>query len=126
MSFSRLLTSRRFLMALAVCLSLQCTIALAINYDFIHRSPLNYFTEKDLAIANEKALEVLESGTDGETYEWRNEATGSHGSYTLLETAERNGKRCRRVRVYDVGGPAEMTTSHTVCREADGDWKILR
>ena len=45
----------------------------ALNYQFMHRSPLSYFTEQDLEISNAVALEMLNSGADGEVFEWRNE-----------------------------------------------------
>lgn len=120
------MVGRNTRIALAAALALQCAGAYAINYDFMHQSPATYFTEEDHAIANAKALEILESGTDGETYEWRNEATGNHGTYTIRKTVEKDGQRCRSVTVYDAGGPAEMTTTHSACRGPDGEWKILR
>ena len=109
-----------FLLACAV------PVAHALNYQFMHRSPLSYFTEEDLEIANARAVEMLDSGVDGETYEWRNEDTGNHGSYTIRKTFEKEGRRCRTVTVHDVGGPAEMTTTHTACVESNGEWMILK
>ena len=119
--------SRRVRIAIAACvLTLMSFAAQALNYQFMHRSPISYFTQEDLAIANAKALEILDAGADGETSEWRNDASGNHGSYTIRKTFQKDGQPCRTVTVHDVGGPAEMTTTHTACKDTDGEWKILK
>ncbi|MEO9901735.1 MULTISPECIES: hypothetical protein [Alphaproteobacteria] len=85
-------------------------------------------TIEDLEIQNKVGLELLNSGKEGDSAEWSNPQTKSHGTITLRDAFEYNGMKCRRAEMETT--PKGLTThtvwyKHGVCAVPGEGWKYL-
>ena len=101
-------------------------LASAANLNFTYRGPAGYMNEADWEMFRAEAAKMLNDGEDGVTYTWTNQDTGTSGSFTPEETTEENGQPCRIVTVTLEAGPAEGRQVMTVCKQPEGDWRIVR
>jgi hypothetical protein len=74
--------------------------ASAFITDFLDKSPMAYFTDKDRELLNAASIKAL-NGVDGSTTDWENPDSTHRGSVTPLKTYERNGKPCRAVKYHN-------------------------
>lgn len=59
----------------------------------------------------------------GETIEWRNPETGSHGAVTPVDAAgTADGAACRTVESRVETGKGALTERRPICRDKDGNW----
>jgi surface antigen len=90
-----------------------------------HGNPMTR-TDLDHQGGSARSLLEAEPAPVGGSREWRNPETGAYGTVTLLNVLQRRGAPCRALRyVYTTRGsaqPSEM--SFTLCRTAEGEWKI--
>jgi surface antigen len=76
--------------------------------------------------ASTQALLEAEPPPVGRSREWHNTETGAHGTVTMLRAFENRGAPCRAMRyaVMTRGRGQPVETTFTLCRTADGEWKI--
>ncbi len=91
---------------------------------WLNDSPVRFFTDKDWALSNAARDQALERSADGETVEWSNEESGSHGSVTPLSRVERNGKTCREAQIINHAKGRDGTSRFEFCRGSDGRWGV--
>lgn len=83
---------------------------------------------EDARMLNEKGLELLKTGKEGDKAEWSNPATKSYGSITLGESLQYNGMDCRRIELVNTPKGIEAQRvwyKHTVCDVPGKGWKYL-
>lgn len=110
-----------FLVMLLLMLGLQS--AHAVNLSFLKNAPVAAFTDEDITIAQDHIRDVLNNGKKGEVVQWENPNTGAIGKYTLLNTYQRDGATCRRVKVMHSAKGRRGESTHTLCQTAAGTWR---
>jgi hypothetical protein len=127
MSPANVLPSPRRVALLAGCaLALAASVAGAQgNLSFLKDTPFAYFNADDQTLMRAAALEVLNSTQDGTRKEWGNPATGNGGAITLVtQFSAPDGRHCNQVRVETHARAMENTSIMSVCKSADGRWKL--
>jgi surface antigen len=107
-------------------LALAATTASAQgNLSFLKDTPFAYFNADDQKLMRAAALEVLNSGQDGNRKEWGNPATGNGGAITLVtQFSAPDGRSCEQVRLDTHAKAMENTSTMSVCKSPDGRWKL--
>lgn len=82
----------------------------------------------DLTAMGAAGRQLYEQDTvaDGASDDWSNAKSGNHGTITVLQSFERSGMTCRKVR-YDINLTKRRTPrSYTVnwCKTPSGEWKM--
>ena len=71
------------------------------------------------------AVVVLNSAASDATQEWSNDTSGNSGKITALSRFTATDDRpCQRLKLDARSVEFDGSWSFTVCRNADGDWKI--
>jgi hypothetical protein len=92
---------------------------------FLRESPLSRFTEQDFEILRNAAGRVLSSSDARAAQDWSNDATGNSGKITALsQFTATDGRLCKRLKLDARSPEFDGSWTYTVCRGADGDWKI--
>jgi surface antigen len=92
---------------------------------FLRESPLSRFTEEDFTLLRRAAGTVLDSGSRDASEEWANPGTGNSGRVTVTSRfTAADGRPCARLRMDARSAAFDGSWTYTVCRVADGDWKI--
>ena len=85
-------------------------------------------TEDDLRAQRDAVQRLLRAAPPpvGRSEEWSNPRSGAHGTVTLLGTSELRSMPCRRIRFHVVTPRAiePYDLAFTICRVADGSWKV--
>ena len=117
---------RATLLCVVAVLSIAATSARAQgNLGFLKDTPLAYFKGDDTKLMRAAAAEVLKSAQNGTRKEWENPATGNGGAITLLtQFGAPDGRQCAQVRVETRAGGMENASTMSVCKSADGTWKL--
>jgi hypothetical protein len=116
---------RRWPMMLAVVLtSLASALHAQSNLNFLSRSAVGSFTSQEWSILRATVRQALDDGEQGEEIGWHNDATGASGTITLLEGSELNGMSCRRTRFFNSAGGVTGTSTHRLCKTANGEWRL--
>jgi surface antigen len=110
-----------FPVMLLLILSLQS--AHAVNLSFLKNTPVAAFTDEDIAIARDHIRDALNNGKNGEVVQWENSSSGAAGEYTLLKTYQRDGTKCRRVKVIHSAKGRRGESAHTLCQTPAGTWR---
>lgn len=97
----------------------------ASNMRFLEFSPSAFFTEDDWALLRKAAQNLLDDHADGETVTWKNEKTGHNGRLTVLDTYADFGTTCRRMKVFSDAIQVSATRLVNMCRNKQGEWKVL-
>jgi surface antigen len=111
--------------ALLAALMLLPAIAHASVYGFLDQGAMRYFAGDDAALMSAAIDAALADPTGNQTQTWRNDATGSHGSATVLRSFEKDGRDCRRVEIQNHAGGMDGRAIADMC-EMDGVWKVVR
>jgi surface antigen len=110
--------------ARTICVACLTTPLYAANVWFTKDMPMSQMTEADIEILSSAADEALDEAADGETLHWQNPETGAGGALTPLSTSERDGMRCRRLRIANEAGGKTARSEFDFCRQDDGSWKV--
>jgi surface antigen len=111
--------------ALAASLALAGP-AFAANLGFLGNAPISRMTKEDVDILYKTAVEVLETSRDGDGQEWENPATSAGGTLRALDSFTGSaGERCRHLRVNNRAGGLRNQSVVTVCKQPDGQWKLV-
>lgn len=102
-------------------------LAQGANFRWLDSSPARHFSDRDWQLLGDTVDLALNTGRDGQRFEWSNPDTGSSGT---LEPAPATGRYagggCRRLKMENHAGNESSRSSHTFCRQEDGSWKIAR
>lgn len=116
---------RRALAPMAILATVICTPLQAQNLRFLDYSPSTYFTDKDWELLRGAVNDALANKKPGETVEWSNQSSGSHGTVTPLDSFEQFNTTCRRVRVSNEAHDIKATRVLGLCKDpGSGEWKI--
>ena len=97
----------------------------ASNLRFLEFSPSAFFDEEDWALLRGAAKKLLDDAPDGDSTSWKNDKTGHNGTLQVLDTYEDFGTTCRRMKVYNDAIQVSATRVVNMCRNKQGEWKIL-
>ena len=94
------------------------------NLGFLRDSPAARFDAEDWKLLREAVQDVLDSEEDATTKTWKNEATGNHGSVTLVNSYRTaDGRECRRLRMDNSADGLTGSGKQTMCQAAGGTWR---
>ncbi|MGF1529197.1 MAG: RT0821/Lpp0805 family surface protein [Candidatus Competibacterales bacterium] len=93
----------------------------AVNLGFLKNTPVARFNDQDMDMAH-AALNQALAGPDGVTVSWENPATGAQGSYTPLDSFQRNGRTCRTAQLAHSARGRQGTGRYTLCQQENGSW----
>jgi surface antigen len=115
-------------MAFLAALAAACLVSVghAANLGFLLDAPAGAFNDRDWALLNEAALDTLDNAEDGDTRTWKNEENGHNGRLTPTRTYQKYGTTCRSVRVFNEAGSFHATQMRDLCKDTEGQWKILK
>ncbi|WP_233829490.1 RT0821/Lpp0805 family surface protein [Paraburkholderia sp. ZP32-5] len=102
----------------------------ATNLNFLNNTPITYMRDADRQALNAAAQKALETGKDGETFQWSNAGTGNPvqigGTVTPRDVTKEGGQTCRQVTLVANAKGQTQTWTPTACKTGNGLWKILR
>jgi len=109
-----------------VLLCLAAGAAQAVSgYDTFNKMPASSFSKEDTALMMARVDQALKAEKDGETLEWKNEATPASGSVTPLARFSDNGVACRRLRIVNVYADLKAQGVYRFCEKGAGKWKLI-
>jgi surface antigen len=88
------------------------------------RLPGNIASDEDQQIMREAIVNSLENQPDNITTGWKNPLTGSHGIIRPVETYEKDGMHCRKLRLRNNIDEQSNEWMFNFCKTPEGDWKI--
>jgi surface antigen len=109
--------------AAAVALLSSSRTTLAINEMFADDAPISRMTQDDLRIAGEALRNALDSGRDEQVHAWKNPKTTASGTIVPARAFERQGMRCRGVKLSTTAQGRTSSTEWNVCKTPEG-WKV--
>lgn len=111
--------------ALFAAMLLIPALASASVYGFLDQGAMRYFRGEDAALMSAAMDAALADTADDQPQTWRNDATGSHGSVTVLRSFTDHGRDCRRLEISNHAGGTDGRAVADMCH-VDGVWKVLR
>jgi len=113
-------------LTVASLLGLAAGAAQAVSgYDTFNKMPASSFSKEDTALMIARVDQALKAEKDGETLEWKNEATPASGSVTPLARFTSDGLACRRLRIVNVYGSNKAQGVYRFCEKPPGKWKLV-
>ena len=113
-------------LTIASLLGLTAGAAQAVSgYDTFNKMPASSFSKEDTALMMARVDQALKAEKDGETLEWKNEATPASGSVTPLARFTSDGLACRRLRIVNVYGSNKAQGVYRFCEKPPGKWKLI-
>jgi len=113
-------------LTVASLLGLAAGAAQAVSgYDTFNKMPASSFSKEDTALMMARVDQALKAEKDGETLEWKNEATPASGSVTPLARFTSDGLACRRLRIVNVYGSNKAQGVYRFCEKPPGKWKLV-
>jgi surface antigen len=111
---------------LALLLGLLAGAAQAVSgYDTFNKMPASSFSKEDTALMMARVDQALKAEKDGETLEWKSDATPASGSVTPLARFTSDGLACRRLRIVNVYGSNKAQGVYKFCEKPPGKWKLV-
>ena len=111
---------------IAVLLGLLAGAAQAVSgYDTFNKMPASSFSKEDTALMMARVDQALKAEKDGETLEWKSDATPASGSVTPLARFTSDGLACRRLRIVNVYGSNKAQGVYKFCEKPPGKWKLI-
>ena len=115
---------RKINLVIALATFLFADAVVAVNLFSMRDMPVHHMTDEDRQILMAAAVDTLERKRDGETARWENPKTGAHGDLTPRASFERDGRPCRDLEVANSARGHDNRLVITMCKQADGEWKI--
>jgi len=110
----------------ALLLGLLAGAAQAVSgYDTFNKMPASSFNKEDTALMMARVDQALKAEKDGETLEWKNDATPASGSVTPLARYTSDGLACRRLRIVNAYGSNKAQGVYKFCEKPAGKWKLV-
>jgi surface antigen len=95
------------------------------GYDNFTNTPAAKFSKEDSALMMARVNQALKAEKDGETLDWKNDATTASGSVTPLARYSADGVSCRRLRIVNVHGDLKAQGVYRFCEKPAGTWKLV-
>jgi surface antigen len=121
------MTARRLASIAVLCLASVSGSAYAATGlgAALRGSPFQFFTEEDTRQFLSAARTLAETGKDGETARWANEASGAWGTMEIRRSFKRDASTpCREMRGENTARGRTEAFRLTTCRNAKGEWRI--
>lgn len=99
-------------------------LAQAVNSYFLGDAPIASFTAGDVALMEENLQNSLEHLADGEKSAWKNDTSGNSGLAQPVKSYEKDGKRCRSLRLINRSKKSINESTYEFCKEQDS-WKLV-
>jgi surface antigen len=113
-------------LTVASLLGLAAGAAQAVSgYDTFNKMPASSFSKEDTALMMARVDQALKAEKDGETLEWKNDATPASGSVTPLARFTSDGLACRRLRIVNAYGSNKAQGVYRFCEKPPGKWKLI-
>jgi len=113
-------------LTVASLLGLAAGAAQAVSgYDTFNKMPASSFSKEDTALMMARVDQALKAEKDGETLEWKSDATPASGSVTPLARFTSDGLACRRLRIVNVYGSNKAQGVYRFCEKPPGKWKLV-
>lgn len=93
------------------------------QYNFLSSTPAAYFNDQDLKMYLAAAADALNHHKDGSKVIWKNPKTGNEGYIIPLHTTQKDGLKCRELKILNIANHRSETSQTTVCKYKNG-WKI--
>lgn len=110
---------------LALCGALAAPAHAVRGYDNFSNTPLAKFSKEDSALMMTRVNQALTAEKDGETLEWKSDATPASGSVTPLARFTSDGLACRRLRIVNAYGSNKAQGVYRFCEKPPGKWKLI-
>ena len=113
-------------LSVAALLCLLAGAAHAVSgHDTFNKMPASSFNKDDMAMMMARVDQALKAEKDGETLEWKNDATPASGSVTPMARFTADGLACRRLRIINVYGSNKAQGVYRFCEKPAGKWKLV-
>lgn len=114
------------LSSVALAVPLLPAGAVAAGLGFLKNTPLSYFTQADLKLMGDAALQVLNDADPQAAREWQNPRTGYSGKIQGTgKFMSTDGLDCRRLKIWNQAKGIESESVYPVCRDPkDGEWRL--
>jgi len=117
---------RAFALLAAASLALAAVAAHAASgFSTFDKAPIAKFNKDDVALMMVRVNEALKAEKDGETLEWKSDATQASGSVTPLARFSADGMSCRRLRIVNVFADHKAQGVYRFCEKPAGKWKLI-
>jgi len=110
----------------ALAMACLVSVGYASNLRFLESAPAGNFDDRDWELLRQAVGDLLNNGEDGDTGTWKNEKNGHNGKLVLVGTYEKYGTTCRRVKITNEAGDFRATSVRDLCKDKEGEWKILK
>ncbi len=110
---------------LAIFLCIVASEGQASHYGFLRQEgPLQRLSDDDFALFDETLVRALNELPDREVVKWQSAESGAYGSFQPLDSYERDGMRCRVMRMFAHAGDRQGEVVFDFCLQPDGLWKV--
>jgi surface antigen len=100
--------------------------AAAFNTFFMDKMPIGHMNKEDIDILTAATNAALDTLPDGGTVHWSNQKTGANGDLTPRATYQEGGRPCRDMQFENSAGGFSNRTVLSLCKQPDGEWKIVQ
>lgn len=105
--------------------SLYAFNASAVNLMFLSKeAPARRYSDEDWQYLNRAIDHTLVNIEDSASYRWNNPASPASGLLEVLESSNRDGTPCRRMRLINFYNDIKGVTEFVFCKQSDGEWKV--
>jgi surface antigen len=109
-----------------VLLALAAGHAWALNTQFLKETPYAKFSKEDKRLLMQGIDKALAESGEGQTTEWKNEASGASGALTPQKSFERDGRKCREMEVRNRYKTLHGQGVYTFCQDKAGKWQLAQ
>ena len=112
---------------MVIAILLLCVnITYASSFRFLKDgAPIADFTEEDFSILKQNLDSALENTPDRKKLAWKNSNTGHAGLLNPINTYNKDGLKCRRLRIINKADDKIAESAFNFCKQKDGEWKIV-
>jgi len=111
---------------LLACSGLIAVPAQAYDLQFLVNTPYAHFTKGDKKMLMQNIDKALDEGKEGSTLEWKNEPSGAAGTITPEKSFERNGRKCRTLRIHNTYKTLKGEGNYDFCQDQNGKWQLAQ
>jgi surface antigen len=116
----------RFTFVLLACGALIAASAQAYDLQFLTKTPYANFSKEDKKLLMQNIDKALDEGKEGDTVAWNNDSTGAAGTITPEKSFERDGRKCRAVRIHNTFKTLKGEGSYNFCQDKNGKWQLAQ
>jgi len=114
-------------LACAVCAAAALSAHAQNNLNFLHDTPISYFSNADMASLTKAVQQVRDKGNDGDVVAWQNTGGRTPIAAKLTPvTTEQDGKTCREITTDIAAKGQSMTLKPLYCKTGAGKWQLQK